>query len=188
MCVRMGRGKSEGRGCPRTREASHLVRLVPRGVSAGPGGRRPGPGPGGLRASPASGSPSRACRRAQTPVEIEPRVGCRAGPRPHLPSTVSGPTTDGARFPKGKAVRPSRPFPEHLLRVGWVSAPAAVGAVGANQACPAPHTGNLMMSPRHRRAAVMCCSSRSQGWAPGCVCRGWAGSPDRLVRGWGAGV
>lgn len=184
----MGRGRSEGCGCPRTREASHLVRLVPRGVSAGPGGRRPGPGPGGLRASPASGSPSRAWRRAQTPVEIEPWVGCRAGPRPHLPSTVSGPTTDRARFPKGKAFRPSRPFPEHLLRVGRVSAPAAVGAVGANQACPAPHTGNLMTVPETSTCSCDVLQQQVPGVGPRLCVSGGAGSPDRLVRGWGAGV
>lgn len=148
----------------------------------------PDRGQAGPRASPASGSPSRAWRRAQTPVEIEPRVGCRAGPRPHLPSTVSGPTTDGARFPKGKAFRPSRPFPEHLLRGGRVSAPAAVGAVGANQACPAPHTGNLMTVPETSTCSCDVLQQRVPGVGPRPCVLGGAGSPDRLVRGWGAGV
>lgn len=122
------------------------------------------------------------------PSKSSPGSAVVRAPRPHLPSTVSGPTTDRARFPKGKAVRPSRPFPEHLLRVGRVSAPAAVGAVGANQACPAPHTGNLMTVPETLTCSCDVLQQRVPGVGPRPCVSGGAGSPDRLVRGWGAGV
>lgn len=88
-----------------------------------------------------------------------------------LPQSVGPPPTEPASLREKPSVLHGPSLSTYCVLAGSRHQ-QAVGAAGANQACPAPHTGNLMMSPRHRRAAVMCCSSRSQGWAPGCVCRG----------------
>lgn len=134
----MGRGKSEGRRCPRTQEVSHLVRSVMDGVGAGPGGQRPGPGGGGCRHHQLWEALHVLGAELGSPSKSSPGSAVLRAPYPHLPSTVSGPTTDGAQFPKGKAIRPSGPFPEHQLRVGRVSAPAGSGHSGsqAGVSCP----------------------------------------------------
>lgn len=188
----MGRGKSEGRRCPRTQEASHLGRLVTEGVSAGPGGRRPGPGGSGCRHHRLQEALHVLGAELGSPSKSSPGSAVLQAPYTHPPSTVSGPTADGAQFPKGNAVRPS--LSTYCVPAGSRHQ-QAVGAVGANQACPAPQTVNLISVPKTSTCSCdqgyensLWCSSGSQGCDPGRVCWETGGVQTGFSEGGGAGV
>lgn len=104
-----------------------------------------------------------------------------------LPQSVGPPPTEPASLREKPSVLHGPSLSTYCVLAGSRHQ-QAVGAVGANQACPAPHTGNLMTVPETSTCSCDVLQQRVPGVGPRLCVSGGAGSPDRLVRGWGAGV